>query len=95
MDDEFVEFNDLFLASHQASALFEKTKSKKRNDNQGPVIIIRTILEWVSAFNVFAAIYLMKYPREGLSLMHYLHTVLELSRKGGDWQAYGIFICFV
>lgn len=85
-DDEFVDFNDLFLASRRATALFESKSRRKKNENQGPVI--KTILDWVSAFNVFAAIYLMKFSKQGSSLMHYLHTVLEISRQGGNWQAY-------
>ena len=80
---KYVELGQLLLAARRPGALFEKRKKGKSQ-----AYTIYSILDWISAFHVFTAVYVMKYPEEAASLMHYMHTIMELAHNGGDWLNY-------
>ena len=80
---EYVELDDLFAAGRRPGYLFESHKSRKKNK-----MAMHSILDWVSAFNVYAAVYLARFPEDACPVMQYIHNVMELSRLGGDWLAY-------
>ena len=62
--NKFVDLDILLAAARKPSALFEKKSSKKGNQaTQFPTI--KSVTEWVTAFNVFAGVYLMRFPEEG------------------------------
>lgn len=84
--NEYVDLGHLLLASRKPGALFEKSHKKGKHDkHEQPV---NSIIDWVSAFNVYIAVYTMKFAEEAPSIIHYVHTVMELARTGGDWHSY-------
>ena len=84
-DDKYIELGELLSAARKPGALFENKKHKK---GKKQTLQISQILDWVSAFNVFVAVYTMKFPENSPSLMHYIHTIMELAHNGGDWVNY-------
>lgn len=44
--------------------------------------------QWLSAFFIFSAIYLQRYPNESEALLMYVETVRRLEKKGGNWRYY-------
>ena len=83
--DKYVELSDLLLAARKPGALFERNKKGKGTKDR---VTINSIVEWVTAFNVYIAVYTMKFPEQAPNIMHYVHTVMELARVGGDWRSY-------
>jgi len=49
---------------------------------------IRSIDQWLSAFNIYSAIYLDKFPGEAHSVLKYIETVRRMADKGGNYLAY-------
>ena len=49
---------------------------------------IHTFLQWLSAFNIFVAIFSEKFPNETPRLMKYSEIVRDISTKPGDWYFY-------
>ena len=85
--NQFVDLDLLLAAARKPSALFER---KKRSKNSQALHFppIRTVIEWVTTFNVYAAVYSNKCPDEGANLFHYVHVILELARLQGDFLGY-------
>lgn len=49
---------------------------------------IRSIDQWISAFNIYAAIYLDKFAGEAMTMLKYIETVRRLAQKGGNFISY-------
>ena len=49
---------------------------------------ISHINQWISAFNTFVAIYVVKFPHEAPKLMKYCEIVRDIAAKLGDWLFY-------
>jgi len=47
-------------------------------------------LEWVSAFDIFLAVYIDKYPTQVADLLTYGQHIKEMMRRNEDWYAYDI-----
>jgi hypothetical protein len=47
-----------------------------------------SLLQWQSAFDVFTAVYALKYPDQVLSLVRYSAIIKEINDEGGDWRFY-------
>ncbi|XP_070552503.1 uncharacterized protein [Ptychodera flava] len=53
-------------------------------------IPINSIDKWISAFQVFAAVYTSKFPHEAPALMKYLEVICNLAASGGNWRFYNV-----
>ena len=53
-----------------------------------PTKKITHINQWISAFNTFVAIYVVKFPHEAPKLMKYCEIVRDIAAKLGDWLFY-------
>ena len=60
-----------------------------------PTKKITNINQWVSAFNTYVAIYVVKFPREAPKLMKYCEIVRDISTKLGDWAFYDEQFCLL
>jgi len=49
---------------------------------------IKNINQWISAFNTFVAIYVVRFPHEAPKLMKYCEIVRDITAKFGDWVFY-------
>ena len=49
---------------------------------------ITNINQWISAFNTFVAIYVVRFPLEAPKLMKYCEIVRDIAAKFGDWVFY-------
>ena len=49
---------------------------------------ITHINQWISAFNTFVSIYVVKFPHETPKLMKYCEIVRDIAAKFGDWVFY-------
>ncbi|MEW8544673.1 MAG: hypothetical protein AB2693_14195 [Candidatus Thiodiazotropha sp.] len=85
-NNEFVEFSTLYdedsddiTISLKSGKLTPKGPSKKK---------FMTIEEWTDAFNVFAAVYRIKFPEQSEQLSSYLNTVRKISNENGNWYYY-------
>ena len=93
--DEFVHFSALLEPSvnqsryavnlspaqgdKQASLTFEQHHAAKK---------IVSINQWITAFNIFAAIKCQTKPRESVNLFKYCEIVRDIAAKMGDWAMY-------
>ena len=50
---------------------------------------ITTIDQWTSAFQIFVAIYTVRFPDSAPALMKYSATVRDLAAKNAHWRYYG------
>ena len=80
---EYIDFELLLNAAKRPGFLYENKETRKKCRQE-----MKSILDWITGFNVFMAIYIAQHPSEAANLLHYLHTVMELSRLGGDWLSY-------
>ena len=62
------------------SLCFENIKPKPKN---------LTIHQWLTAFNVFVAVYTANAPNSISSLMKYCEVVRDIAAKQGHWHYYG------
>lgn len=83
---EFVELSTLYdedsddiTISLKSGKLTPKGPSKKK---------FMSIEEWTDAFNVFSAVYKMKFPEQSEHLSSYLNTVRKISSENGNWYYY-------
>ena len=53
-----------------------------------PLKKITHINQWISAFNTFVAIYVVKFPQEAPKLMNYCEIIRDIAAKLGDWLFY-------
>ena len=44
--------------------------------------------QWVSAYYVYMAVYLEKYPHDTRSMLQYVKTVRDIEKLGGSWRFY-------
>lgn len=94
-DDQFVNFATLIHpASHLGQTLVAKLSEDSLVEGQ-PILLpstsqkrINTYDEWLQAFFIFVAVYSTKFPNQASSLMKYGHTILQLSKSGGNWRFY-------
>ena len=49
---------------------------------------ITNISQWVSAFNIFISVYVVRFNNYTPQLMKYCQVVWDLASKGGDWHWY-------
>ena len=49
---------------------------------------ILNINQWLSAFNTFVAIYVIRFPQEAPNLLKYCEIVRDIAAKFGDWSFY-------
>ena len=49
---------------------------------------IATIDQWTSAFQIFVAIYTVRFPETAPALMKYSATVRDLAAKNAHWRYY-------
>jgi len=49
---------------------------------------ITNINQWISAFNAFVAIYVVRFPHEAPKLMKYCEIVRDIAAKFSDWVFY-------
>ena len=61
------------------SLCFEHIKPKRKN---------LTIDQWLTAFNVFVAVYTVKAPNSISSLLKYCEVVRDIAAKQGNWRYY-------
>ena len=71
-----------------ASSDGETTRPHLTLEPSQPVKKIQTINQWLSAFNIFVAIYSEKLPTDTPKLMKYCEIVRDIAAKLGDWLYY-------
>ena len=49
---------------------------------------VASINQWISAFNTFVAIYVVRFPNEAPKLLKYCEIVRDIAAKFGDWLFY-------
>ena len=67
------------------SLWYENIKPKRKN---------LTIHQWLTAFNVFVAVYTAKAPNSISSLMKYCELVRDIAAKQGHWRYHDEQLCF-
>ena len=67
------------------SLWYENIKPKRKNV---------TIHQWLTAFNVFVAVYTAKAPNSISSLMKYCELVRDIAAKQGHWRYHDKQLCF-
>ena len=94
--NEYLDFGTLlsFSPNNQkyslslASSDGETTRPHLTLEPSQPVKKIQTINQWLSAFNIFVAIYSEKLPTDTPKLMKYCEIVRDIAAKPGDWLYY-------
>ena len=71
-----------------ASSDGETTRPHLTLEPSQPVKKIQTINQWLSAFNIFVAIYSEKLPTDTPKLMKYCEIVRDIAAKPGYWLYY-------
>ena len=71
-----------------ASSDGEPTRPYLTLEPSQPVKKIQTINQWLSAFNIFVAIYSEKLPTDTPKMMKYFEIVRDIAGKPGDWLYY-------
>lgn len=90
--NQFVDFYELLYPSkaNTLSALGFKQSDDgtslylKADKSKG----LHTISEWNSAFSIFMAVYLQKYPLDAQKLLKHAENVRQIAREGGNWSYY-------
>ena len=94
--NEYLDFGNLLSFSPNnktyslslASSDGETTRPHLALEPSQPVKKIQTINQWLSAFNIFVAIYSEKLPTDTPKLMKYCEIVRDIAAKPGDWLYY-------
>ena len=94
--NEYLDFGTLlsFSPNNQkyslslASSDGETTRPHLTLEPSQPVKKIQTVNQWLSAFNIFVAIYSEKIPTDTPKLMKYCEIVGDIAAKPGDWLYY-------
>ena len=91
--NEYVDFRSLLTVSPDES----KYRLSVTNDHDHPSLCLEhvkpkrrslSIDQWVTAFNVFVAVYTIKVPNAISSLMKYCEVVRDIAAKSGNWRYY-------
>jgi len=94
--NEFIEFAAL-LSSYPNQNRYSDCLTPSSSSSSQPRLTlepcqppqkIHTFLQWLSAFNIFVAIFSEKFPNETPRLMKYCEIVRDISSKPGDWYFY-------
>ena len=56
---------------------------------------VQTITQWVTAFNIFVAIYVERVPQDAPKLMKYCEVVRDIAFKSGEWLLYDVQFRFL
>ena len=75
--DEDEEFTMNFSSSGKLSL---QPVAKKEN--------LRDLTQWASAFHVYMAVYLEKFPQAARSMIQYIKTIRDVDKSGGSWRFY-------
>ena len=94
--NEYLDFGTLLLFSPNnqkyslslASLDGETTRPHLTLEPSQPVKKIQTINQWLSAFNIFVAIYSKKLPTDTPKLIKYCEIVRDIAAKPVDWLYY-------
>ena len=49
---------------------------------------VKSLEDWISAFAIYAAIYIEKHPSTMAGLLKYMEVARNLARSNGDWVTY-------
>ena len=91
--NEYVDFGSLLTVSPDES----KYRISVTDDHDHPSLCLEhvktkrcslTIDQWLTAFNVFVAVYTIKTPSAINSLMKYCEVVQDIAAKQGNWRYY-------
>ena len=91
--NEYVDFGSLLTVSPDQS----KYRISVTDDHDHPSLCLEhvkpkrrslTIDQWLTAFNVFVALYTIKTPSAISSLMKYCEVVRDIAAKQGNWRYY-------
>ena len=91
--NEYVDVGSLLAVSPEES----KYRISVTNDHDHPSLCLEhvkqkrrslSIDQWVTAFNVFAAVYTIKVPIAISSLLKYCEAVRDIATKQGNWRYY-------
>ena len=91
--NEYVDFGSLLTVSQDES----KYRISVTDDHDHPSLCLEhvkpkrrslTIDQWLTAFNVFVAVYTIKTPSAISSLMKYCEVVRDIAAKQGNWRYY-------
>ena len=94
--DEYVDFT-LLLNNSLTQADDHYTFRLEKGEGNKPALIlapnpkrqvVQSIEQWVSAFQVFVAIYSEKAPQDTPALMKYGSVIRELASQGANWKFY-------
>ena len=78
-----------------ASSDGETTRPHLTLEPSQPVKKIQTINQWLSALNIFVAIYSEKLPMDTPELVKYCEIVRDIAAKPGDWLYYDELFRFI
>ena len=91
--NEYIDFGSLLTVSPDES----KYRISVTDDHDHPSLCLEhvktkrrslTIDQWLTAFNVFVAVYTIKTPSAISSLMKYCEVVRDIAAKQGNWRYY-------
>lgn len=96
--NQYIEFSSLLSKDKRRKGKFslqvedgdspgQLTIHQVENDSQNEVTF-SSMHDWLTAWNIFAAIYCMKYPEQQSKLAKHLETVRDIADAKGNWKAY-------
>ena len=93
---EFIEFGSLLTSSANQDRYSVCLTPSSNSSSQPRLTLepcqpskkIHNFLQWLSAFNIFVAIFSEKFPNETPRLMKYSEIIRDISTKPGDWYLY-------
>ena len=56
---------------------------------------VTSIIDWVSVFQIFVAIYCVKFPNQTPNLMKFCEMVYVIATRGGNWPYYDKQFCYI
>ena len=92
-ENKYVDFGSILTVSPDES----KYRISVTDDHDHPSLCLEhvkperrslTIDQWLTAFNVFVAVYTIKTPKAISSLMKYCEVVRDIAAKQGNWSYY-------
>ena len=90
---QYVDFNKLYYGrdDHQVHMVVKKNKGNSITSvTKKPPRKITNILSWSRAFQLYASIYCLKYPKESAGMFQYMTLIQTLAKKSPNWQLYDI-----
>ena len=89
-DDEYVEFAGLLpeqpdkQRTRSLPVVLESIKNPVLGIQETPKSV-KSLEDWISAFAIYAAIYIEKHPSAMAGLLKYMEVLRDLARSNGDW----------